>query len=350
MRDCELLILTGRDVASVLAGRELELIDLVRGAYVAHEAGDSSLPHSTFLNFPDQQKNRIIALPAFLGGKFGVAGVKWVSSFPDNLQSGLDRASAAVILNSPVTGRSIAILEGSIISAKRTAASAALAAQVLLSEKPTTTIGMIGGGLINFEVARFLLAVFPELASIDLFDTDPKHGTHFQRRCQETLGIVVRIAKSVESVLQASSITSIATTVSKPHIDDLSVCKPGSTILHVSLRDLSAEVILTCDNIVDDIDHVCRAQTSVHLAEQLIGNRSFIRCSLANILNGTAPARANAKQVAVFSPFGLGVLDLAVSKLVYELGRAGKLGTVIESFLPDSWAEQREERQLHSVV
>jgi len=323
----------------VLAGRELELIQAVRIAYETHGDGDSSLPHSTFLPFPGQPRDRIIALPAYLGGACRIAGVKWVSSFPDNLHLGVDRASAVVILNSPQTGRPEAVLEGSVISAKRTAASAALAAQCLLSGSKVGRVGMIGCGLINFEIARFLLAVFPEAETFVLFDKDEARAKQFANK-KIFAKVGVEIAKDLKAVLRNCPLISIATTALTPHIGELRECPRGSAILHISLRDLTPEVILSCDNVVDDIDHVCRAQTSVHLAEQLVGHRKFIRCTLADILRGRAPARNGSETFSVFSPFGLGVLDLAVGKLVRDLALQQGLETVIGSFLPGAWVEE----------
>lgn len=339
MHDGDIAILRGSEVRAVLAGRELELIQAVRRAYETHGEGDSSLPHSTFLPFPGQPRDRIIALPAYLGGACRIAGVKWVSSFPDNLHLGVDRASAVVILNSPQTGRPEAVLEGSVISAKRTAASAALAAQCLLSGSKASRVGMIGCGLINFEIARFLLAVFPEAETLVFFDKDEARAKQFANK-KIFDEVAVEIAKDAHAVLRNCPLVSIATTALTPHLGKLRECNPGSAILHISLRDLTPEVILSCDNVVDDIDHVCRAQTSVHLAEQLVGHRKFIRCTLADILSGRAPARNGSETVSVFSPFGLGVLDLAVAKLARDLALQQGLENVIGSFVPGSWAQE----------
>src|SRR6266545_576387 len=102
MDNGDILVLKGNEIAKLLDGRELDLIDTVGRAYQAHANGASSLPHSSFLHFPDNPRNRIIALPAYLGDEFGVAGIKWVASFPSNIVMNLDRASATVILNSRI--------------------------------------------------------------------------------------------------------------------------------------------------------------------------------------------------------------------------------------------------------
>jgi N-[(2S)-2-amino-2-carboxyethyl]-L-glutamate dehydrogenase len=335
MSDSDILIIKGSEVVSLLTGRELDLIEQAQSVYVAHAMGESSLPHSTFLRFPNNSLNRIIALPAYLGGDSQVAGLKWVSSFPGNLAMGLDRASAILVLNSAQTGRPRVFLEGSAISAKRTAASAALAARCLLSEGQTPRLGMIGCGPINFEILRFLTALWPAVKEVAAYDLDPARAMQFKQECRTTLnGLDVEIASDVDAVFRMASLVSFATTALQPYIFDLPKSAPGIVILHISLRDLAPQALLTCDNVVDDVDHLCRAQTSAHLAEQQVGHRDFIRCTLVDIILGRAPARKDAEIATVFSPFGLGILDIALGQLVYQLAIEEGKGTVIESFLP----------------
>ena len=81
MRDGEILILKGNQIITLLTNREKELIEAVSLTYQAHQRGAVSLPHSVFLRFPNDDKNRIIALPAYLGNGFDVAGIKWISRF-----------------------------------------------------------------------------------------------------------------------------------------------------------------------------------------------------------------------------------------------------------------------------
>jgi len=341
MHDNDLWILRGADVDSLLSGRELEIMQTVEDAYLAHAAGRSNLPHSTFLRFPDSPQNRIIGLPAYLGDRFDTAGIKWVSSFPDNLKESLDRASAVVILNSTSSGRPEVIMEGSIISARRTAAGAALAAKYLAVEGGYAAIGIIGCGLINYETIRFLRLACPEIRRCVIFDLNQQRATQFKDKCSIAFdGIQVEIADEIQDVWRENLLISLATTAGEPHLFDPSISLPARTILHLSLRDFSPEVILACDNIVDDSDHVCRAQTSLHLAELATGNRDFITCSLADLMAGEKRVARRTERAAIFSPFGLGILDLAISKLVYRLAVAEKKGIRIEAFQPPTWTQR----------
>jgi len=345
----DILAVGGPDVLAITAGKEREIIDVIRKAYEAHHEKLTCLPHSTFLLFPRAPLNRIIALPAYLAGSINSAGVKWIASFPENVEQGLDRASAVLILNSIETGRPTAIMEGSIISAKRTAASAALAASILTEGSPSIA-GIIGCGKINLEIARFLLVVHPGIETLLVYDIYHERSLRFREQCEKEFPAVeTRDCTHIQEVLNGSSLISFATTAVRPHVASLECCLPEAVILHISLRDLTPKVILASDNIVDDSDHVCRAETSVHLAEQQVKHRGFIRCTLGDILDGCAPPRRVNCGPAIFSPFGLGILDIALAEYVLQQATSQSSGVLLKSFLPHSWQRISDKASLQSA-
>ncbi|MDT7708824.1 MAG: hypothetical protein QOG20_4431, partial [Pseudonocardiales bacterium] len=150
-------VISGAQVQHVLLGHEKQVMEVVEATYRLHGAGDSVNPPSYFLRFPDRTSSRIIALPASIGGQVRVDGLKWISSFPENVAAGIPRASAVLILNDHETGYPFAVLESSIISATRTAASAALAADRLSQGRSRPTrVGFFGVGLIARYIHTFL--------------------------------------------------------------------------------------------------------------------------------------------------------------------------------------------------
>lgn len=325
-----LLVLSTSEVAELVRGEEALLMDVVAAAYRAHGRGDSVLPHSSFVRLPGGS-DRIIALPAYLGGEFRVTGLKWIASFPGNVARGIERASGLVVLSSLVTGRPEAVVEASLISAKRTAASAAVAAGVLHRGTPPTVVGVLGCGTINLETLAFLRFMWPSVRRVVACDLSRRRADLFVARAARTLGEALdfRVAEDWRTLVRQVELLSIATTAMTPYVDGFGAEIPG-TVLHLSLRDLAPTVMLAADNVVDDVDHVCRAETSLHLAERLVGDRSFIRCTLADELAGTTAAGAlRYGRPTIFSPFGLGVLDIAVAKLVCERAEARGLGTRI---------------------
>lgn len=332
-----MLILGHAEVAEVLAGAERDIIELVRDVYRRHDEGDCVVPFSTFLRFPGDDRDRIIGLPAYVGPSgegSGVAGMKWIASFPGNLELGIERASAAILVNSMRTGRPEALLEGAVISARRTAASAALAAGLLTAGRPPTGITLFGCGVINLEILRFARVELPSLAAITLFDTDPARAEAFAARCAEVApGATVSTADDPAAAMAAHSLVSLATTAIHPHLD-ASVLAPGSTVLHVSLRDLVAEAVLDVQNYVDDVDHVLRERTSLHLAEQLTGHRRFVTGTIGQLVRGKGERRDPAR-TAVFSPFGLGALDIALAADVARAARGRGMGVNVDGFLPE---------------
>jgi ornithine cyclodeaminase len=334
MSASDLTVIGAAEIEAALAGREQLVLDAVQKAYETHARGASSLPHSSFLRFPDSEKDRIICLPAYLGDDYQLAGVKWIASMPDNLQRGIERASAVVILNDRVTGRPKAVMEGSIISKQRTAASAALASKVLAPGEPAA-IGFVGCGPINLAVAQFLATSWPGVKRFKAFDLDPARAELFGEEILAKMpGAQFTIATSLDEVLSHCPMVTFGTTSIKPYLDNLDGCPAGATILHVSLRDLSAAAILSNHNVVDDLDHVNRAGTSIHLASEQVGHTGFVHGSLGDILLGKVKLPERDGRKLIFSPFGLGVLDLAVADLVQSTLATQGGGTQVKSFLP----------------
>src|SRR5947207_7949547 len=172
--DFELAIINGKTVFDIVHAHRAECIRIVREAYLAHAEGKSVNPDSYFLQFPEKPDCRIIALPAFLGDGFGVAGLKWIASYPANIQRGFPRASAVLVLNNYETGYPFAILESSIISAARTAASAALAADGLSGRsRRTPSLGIVGTGFIARYVYDFLVDTGWAIEEVRLYDASP---------------------------------------------------------------------------------------------------------------------------------------------------------------------------------
>jgi ornithine cyclodeaminase/alanine dehydrogenase-like protein (mu-crystallin family) len=132
------------------------LLDLIARAYLDHAERKSVLPHSVFLRFPGECGNRIIGLPAYIAGDEPTAGIKWIASFPHNIERGLERASATIILNSIDTGFPKAIMEAARISARRTAVSAVLAVEAMSPKNNRQVLGLVGCGRINYEICRLL--------------------------------------------------------------------------------------------------------------------------------------------------------------------------------------------------
>ncbi|MFJ9178089.1 2,3-diaminopropionate biosynthesis protein SbnB [Streptomyces sp. NPDC102360] len=331
-----MLILRRADVTDVLSGQETEIIDLVAETYRLHDAGQTAVPHSTFLRFPEERhsRDRIIGLPAYRGGEQPVAGMKWIASFPGNVAAGTERAAAAIVLNSLDNGRPSAFVEGAVISAKRTAASAALAARELTTDNPPASVLLIGCGVISLEILRFLAAALPGLREAALYDTDRSRAQAFAVRCAEVAPEVKAYAvDDVTAALGEHRLVSLATTAAVPHMD-LSACGPDTTVLHISLRDLTPEAILGAVNVVDDADHVCRERTSLDLAQQRDGNRDFVAAPIGALLRGTATLTREAARPVVYSPFGLGVLDMALAEFVRQGAERRGLGVRVADFLP----------------
>jgi N-[(2S)-2-amino-2-carboxyethyl]-L-glutamate dehydrogenase len=328
----EFSIIPGKVIHRLIHERIDECIVRVKEAYLAHSAGKSVNPDSYFLRFPEKPSSRIIALPAHLGGETNVSGIKWIASYPENVQRGFPRASAVLVLNSAETGYPFACLEASIISAARTAASAVLGAQWMnQGTRHARTLGIVGNGLIARYIYTFLLGAGWEIDEVQLYDSAAGEAARFASTvCQPQRHQRITCAPHLESLLRASDLILLTTVASTPHIHDARLLAHNPIVLNISLRDLAPELLLSSYNIVDDVEHVMKANTSPHLAEQLSGGRAFVTGTLAHLIQGRC--QVDRQRPTLFSPFGLGILDLAVGKWVYDLAMEAGEGIQVPDF------------------
>src|SRR6059036_2934470 len=229
----ELSIINGKTVFDIVRAHRSECIQIVREAYLAHADGQSVNPDSYFLQFPDKPDCRIIALPAYLGNGFHVAGLKWIASFPGNVQRGFPRASAVLVLNRHDTGYPFAILESSIISAARTAASAVLAAYWLGGRsRRAHSLGIVGTGFIARYVYEFLIDTGWAIEEVRLYDRLPLESEKFRNTaCRPERHRTVTIVPDVAQLVRACDLIVFTTVASTPHITDPALFEHNPLVL-----------------------------------------------------------------------------------------------------------------------
>lgn len=310
------------------------VVEAAESAYLMHADSKTVSPDSYFLRFPDNTRDRIIALPASLEAEQPITGIKWISSFPDNINKQLNRASAVIIVNDRNTGYPVACLEGSLISAARTAASAVIGAKYLHSTPgKIKRLGVVGCGPISFSTVDLLVGSGWEIEEMYVADLSKDRSSIFRNKCKESL---VSNSKSatLEETITTSDLILIATSATVPYILSPEWFKHAPTVLHMSLRDLAPEIILSGQNVADDIEHSLKSQTSTHLASQQVGHSDFMAGGIADVIrNKVTP---DLTRTRIYSPFGMGILDLAVAQKI--LNTADKSDVTEHSdFFPEAY-------------
>lgn len=326
----EFFTIPGSAVGDVIEENRAAVFDAIETAYRLHAKGDSVNPDSYFLLYPDNPGARIIALPAHLGGSVQKSGIKWISSFPENRAANLARASAVLILNDASNGYPVACMEASVISATRTAASAALAAEHLAPDPFEGTLSIVGTGIIARTTIEWLMFRKWKFDKVNLFDLDRNEAERFAGWLRNSHGLEVEIKDKLDDALREASLALFTTTAPKPYLLDEETFAHCPTVLHLSLRDIGENVILSAQNIVDDVEHCLKAKTSLHLTETKTGNRDFIDGTLVDLLDGKVKSAGDKPRI--FSPFGLGVLDIAVGNLVLEKARESGQAILMPNF------------------
>ena len=127
----------------------------------------------------------------------------------------------------------------------------------------------------RMHVYEFLVDTGWAIEEVRLYDVSPVESEKFKNTtCRLEQHDKVTVLSDVAQLVRACDLILFTTVASKPHITDGTLFEHNPLVLHVSLRDLAPEILLNSQNLVDDIDHVMKANTSPHLAEQKTGNRN----------------------------------------------------------------------------
>ncbi|WP_254563167.1 2,3-diaminopropionate biosynthesis protein SbnB [Dyadobacter diqingensis] len=305
-----------------------DLIAVIRESVIALSKSEFSQPLKPYLRFGDP-KNRIIAMPAYVGGNISYAGIKWISSYPGNINRNVSRANSITILNDVNSGIPIGVINGALLSAIRTAAVTGFVIDEFMRKKKTVNglnIGIIGFGPIGQTHLGMIEDLFAnDFDTISIYDIRDLNidDTHF--KYPEKISFV----NSWEECFQGKDIVLTCTVSDKPYID--CIPKKGSLQLNISLRDYLPQVARNIDFfLVDDWDEVCRENTDIErmYKAELISKADTT--SLSELLLNNSFKNLKKDDVIMFNPMGMAVFDIAIASHFFELALSQKVGVLLQ--------------------
>jgi ornithine cyclodeaminase/alanine dehydrogenase-like protein (mu-crystallin family) len=288
-----------------------DAIDRVRDAFVRHRAGEWVMPPKVYLEAPEGPGD-FRAMPARGGG---LAILKWVTSFPANGERGLPVVMGLVCVSDSSDGRPLALLDARAVTALRTGAVAAVAAQELAREDASSA-GIVGCGLHGAWAARCLAAA--EYGPGICFDTDPDAAGALA-------GELGWEAGSLEDALACDVVTCV-TPGHSPVVAEESL-RPG---VHLSMlgadgpgkAEATVEAVARCRLFCDEWEQASHGGELTGAVTSGLVSRDAVT-ELGAVLTGEAPGRSSDEEVTLFDSTGLAIQDLAIAHAVLEAHGAG---------------------------
>lgn len=208
--------------------------------------GPNADEHGLQMNFPqksdiegfpldDGPDRRFMAMPAYLGGRFHIAGQKFYGSNSHNAALGLPRSILMVTLSDVDTGAPKAIMSANLLSAMRTGAMPAMAA-TYLANKDSEVLSLLGPGVINKCALMCYMEVLPNIKKIKIRGSSSKSKTALAMKefIQETYPQVkeIVICDSLEEACRDADVVSEAMSVTKENMEEfrLEWFKKGATV------------------------------------------------------------------------------------------------------------------------
>lgn len=275
---------------------------------------DYSQPVKPYLDF-DDKKNRIIAMPARLGGSVNAAGIKWIASFPDNKKENLPRVSSTTIINDIKTGQTKAIINSEHLSSIRTVAVTYLMIREYMNnnDKKLFNIGIIGFGPIGQLHHKMISSMFKDsITSINVYDKN--------YRALDNLPLSEKNS-NMKALIKKSDILITCTDVIEPYIDILP--KEGSLVCNISLRDFCLfDENISPIIIVDSWEEVNRRGTNI---ENMVISKRINELDAISFADAIISfPKLNEHDFYFFNPMGMAVYDITVADLYLESYFRGK--------------------------
>ena len=202
-----------------------ELITALGQAHIQYSTGKAVMPVRLVVPLP-QIQGRITSMPGYLTEDKAL-GMKVVTYFQNNPKQNLPAILATVLLFSAATGKIIAVMDGSYITAIRTACASAMATRALANPE-TPVLGILGAGVQARAHIEALCRV-RKLNQIKLYSPSGTSAANIKRELEPAVGIAIDVAKSAEETVRNSDLVVTATTAQQPILRG-EWLKPGAHI------------------------------------------------------------------------------------------------------------------------
>lgn len=301
-------------------------IDAMRGAFAALADGSATVPLRLVL---ETEHGVILFMPAHLSGS-GSTGAKVVSVNPGNADVGLPVIHAVVLALDPVTGRLLALMDGTWLTALRTGAIGGLAAD-LLSRQDASTVALFGAGV---QARTQLQAVRCVRSVTDVRIVDPS-GTSADVFVSELEGVSARRVRDPDEAIAGADIIITATSSSTPVFDGSKV-EPGTHVTGVGsftpeMREVDTALIQRARVIVDQREAVLAEAGDIvgPIADGSL-DESVLAAEIGRVVLGLESGRTSPEEITFFKSVGNAVQDISVAALVLEVAERDDLGVVVE--------------------
>ena len=345
-----------KDMKSCVDVMEDLLITLYKGDYVMGGANHNS--HGCMIMFPDDPQfpgmpknaddRRFMAMPAYLGGSYQMAGMKWYGSNVENKKVGVPRSILMMILNDKDTGAPLALMSANLVSAYRTGGIPGVGAKYL-ARKDSRVVSIIGPGVMGKTSLAAFVSVCPNLDTVKIKGRSQRSLDAFTRFIREELPQIknIEICDSVEEAVKDSDIISFTTTVrddvsSFPYINGDWI-KKGALISMPSAARFDDDFLAGCKLVVDNSKLYEAWEEEypypTYPQVQIIGTKftdlkhdGKIKAEdiidITDIIEKRHPGRTSDDEIIVYSVGGMPVEDIAWGGTVYR--NAVKLGIGIK--------------------